>query len=557
MKQLLKTLRRLDYEIFLLGLIPIVIALCVWLSPLAFVPVPWPDDSAFYFVARELFKWPPRWVMLPQAPFEPTYRIFNFNTMPLYPILIGLGRFIGIDGSFLLKIWPLSSWALSGSLLVTVLYRFGLPFTASALLAFVYALDPELRWASVLVRPESLIGLFGMALVLGLTFGFPKKWRPRGLWDPVAALLVLAAYAHFNAIHLVFPVLFAFATQPRRLVSIGATGVLYLSPWILSAIFHWQIFTQQMFLQWSRLSGGNGWLETPQSALTNLFQSMGSPDSVWPDIVNWAAFGMWIIFGVAMLSEIIIPGIKQVQAQIHNRRKKKANPRKSKNSPNLLPAAGWILGSIWLFHNKPEVWFIYYFHTATWCFTGLLALKLWKSNRIRNRQAFFALATLVGGIALIFAYVDEDQARRLGASESWHWSTYYDFVGCVDQRLTELENTLGKGKPFHVWCPTFPDITVELSRKHPHWELTRTNDFWSRQDLAIQHAHDAEAVVVTETIGWTEQNISSPAEKVPGVQSSWMLWTGYFLNRLWIEPHWKPNRYICQRGRWQAFIFMK
>src|SRR5689334_2772277 len=72
--------------------LPVLAALFVWLTPLSFVPVPWPDDSAFYFVAKSLFAWPPRWVMLPQAPFEPTYRIFNFNTMPLYPILIGLGR---------------------------------------------------------------------------------------------------------------------------------------------------------------------------------------------------------------------------------------------------------------------------------------------------------------------------------------------------------------------------------------------------------------------------------------------------------------------------------
>src|SRR4051794_11621867 len=161
--------------IFLLVLIGPLTALWVWRSSLSFVPVPWPDDSAFYFVAKELFQWPPRWVMLPQAPFEPSYRIFNFNTMPLYPILIGLGRFIGIDGSFLLKFWPLSALAFSGSLLVGVLFRKGLSLIPCLLIAFVYALDPTLRWASVIVRPESLIGLFGMALVLGLTFGFPKR----------------------------------------------------------------------------------------------------------------------------------------------------------------------------------------------------------------------------------------------------------------------------------------------------------------------------------------------------------------------------------------------
>src|SRR3954464_10297543 len=99
-------------------LIPVFAALIVWFSALSFVPVPWPDDSAFYFVAKELFHWPPRWVMLPQAPFEPTYRISNFNTMPLFPVLIGLGRFFGIDGSWGLKFWSLIPWGLSGSLLV-------------------------------------------------------------------------------------------------------------------------------------------------------------------------------------------------------------------------------------------------------------------------------------------------------------------------------------------------------------------------------------------------------------------------------------------------------
>src|SRR3954465_15722529 len=107
----------------LIPLIPVIVMLWVWASSLAFVPVPWPDDSAFYFVARELFRWPPRWVMLPQAPFEPTYAIFNFNTTPLYPVLIGLGRAIGIDGSWAIKFWSLGFWALGGVILLAFLRR--------------------------------------------------------------------------------------------------------------------------------------------------------------------------------------------------------------------------------------------------------------------------------------------------------------------------------------------------------------------------------------------------------------------------------------------------
>ena len=139
----------------ILFILPVGIVLWVWFSALSFVPVPWPDDSAFYFVSKELFQWPPRWVMLPQSPFEPTYRIFNFNTMPLYPILIGLGRWVGIDGSFAIKFWPLMSWAATGVLVAFVLLRRGLPWFGCLLLVLTLMLDPVLRWASVLVRPES------------------------------------------------------------------------------------------------------------------------------------------------------------------------------------------------------------------------------------------------------------------------------------------------------------------------------------------------------------------------------------------------------------------
>lgn len=551
----------LDFQTILLILIPFGIAMGVWFSALAFVPVPWPDDSAFYFVAKDLFHWPPRWIMSPQAPFEPTYRIFNFNTMPLYPILIGLGRFIGIDGSFLLKIWPLSAWALSGSLLGVVLYRMGLPFLAALLISGVFSLDPILRWASVLIRPESLIGFFGMALVLGLTFGFPKRGELKKtarmpLWDPVAALLALGAACHFNAIHLVFPVLFTFAFQPRRLMQIGIKTLLYLSPWFLAVVTHWDLFIRQMTLQWTRLSVPNSWLDSPSQAISNLFQNMGSPEG-WPPLVNWVAVIMWVVFLIAVGFCLIVPMVRTTALVL--RGKKLTH---SSSSLNLIPASGWLLGAAWLFHSKPEVWFIYYFHAAFCCFCGLAALKIWLSKS-ETRPLFGGLLGAAMGISVaIFGWVDVTQAVRLGATQTWHWDTYYSLIDCVDDQLTRYQSTLatlaplGSEKPFRVWCPTFPDITIELSRRHPDWELTRTNDFWVRRDLAIQHGKNVEAVVIPETVNFEERFISGPAEKYPHIHSTWMLWKDYFLNQLWVEPGWKPNRAICQRGRWQAFLFM-
>jgi hypothetical protein len=139
---------------------------------------------------------------------------------------------------------------------------------------------------------------------------------------------------------------------------------------------------------------------------------------------------------------------------------------------------------------------------------------------------------------------------------------YREFVDCIDQRLTELEKNLGtsnsQGRPFRAWFPTFPDVTVELSRRHPDWEYTRTNDFWSRIHLAVEHGHEVEAVIVTETLGWADRTISAPLSEHPEIESIWMTWNQHYLHQLNSDPAWKPrNRYLCQRGRWQAFLYMK
>ncbi len=517
------SLKGIQLESILLPAIPIAIALWVWFSSLAFVPVPWPDDSAFYFVAKEFFKWPPRWVMLPQAPFEPTYSIFNFNTMPFYPILIGLGRWIGLDGSFLLKFWPLSAWAMSGAWMVSVLYKKGLSFLVCILWALLFSLDPEMRWASTLIRPESCIGLIGILLVLGLTLGFPKRLEPTRFWDPVAALLAIAAYFHFNAIHLLAPVIVAYFFKPRRLLQIGAKTALYLSPWIFFVLFHWKLFVVQMTLQWSRLSVPNIWLSSFPQAIESLFQQLGNPEP-WNPIIHWASLGMWLILFLAFFCAFI---------------------------PALIPSIAWIGGALWLWHTKPEVWFMYYCHLAIWCFVGLLLLQIKSKTSVLILMSSFLL-----GITAIFGYVDVQQAIHMSSTKSWNWATYDAYIQCIDQELTLLEKKLGGDKPFRVWNPTFPDVTIELSRRHPNWEFTRTNDFSNRVDLALRHGWETEAVVVTETLNWTERNISEKAENVPEITSIWMNWEPYFLNRFLKAKTWKPHRFVCQRGRWQAFLYM-
>lgn len=524
-------------------IVPLALMLFVWLSPLAFVPVPWPDDSAFYFVAKDFFQWPPRWVMLPQAPFEPTYTIWNFNTMPLYPLLLGLGRFVGIDGSFALKFWPLGFWMLAGITLGVGLFRARMPYWLALLVSLGFMLDPALRWSSVLVRPESLIAACGMALVLGLTFGFPRRFQERGLFDPVAALLAIGAYAHFNAVHLLFPVVAAYWRRPRKLVTIALNTALYLVPWLMTVAWRPKLFWHQMTTQWTRLAVGNPWLNTWESALRSLFQEMGSPDP-WPSYLIWASGLLWALMILAMgvLALSVFRGKSRASRGI-----------------DLAPASAWVLGSIWLWHNKPEVWFVHYIHAAVWCFAGVLLLKAWQ-NRARLWEGLvplYALGATAAALVLMFASTDISQARSLAQSPSWKWSSYEELIDCIDRQLIGLHERLGRPKPFRVWDPTFPDVIIELSRRHPDWEFTRTNDFWERRDKAIRHGHEVEAVVVPETLSHAERWIDERSSARPDIVSVWMTWDGYFLKYLWNDPAWVRDRHICQVGRWQAFLFMK
>jgi hypothetical protein len=302
-----------------------------------------------------------------------------------------------------------------------------------------------------------------------------------------------------------------------------------------------------MRLQWTRLAVPNHWLATTESAVHSLFQDLGSPVP-WNTAIFEAAKVIWVLLILVVCAELLILPIVSRYMQ--------SPERVQRTQLSLLPSIGWVIGGMWIWHSKPEVWFMYYVHIAAWCLIGLSALKLWQSRSQFRLPSWIALTSSVTFITGIFGYVNLQQFERLQGTQSWNWPTYYSWVDCVDQRLTQLHKNLGNKKPFQVWDPTFPDITIELSRRHPDWEFTRTNDFSERNHLAIQHGWETDAVVVTETLNWAELNVSDKAENMPHLQSVWMRWQGYFLNTLWTSAGWKPNRYICQRGRWQAFLFM-
>lgn len=517
-----------------IALVPILGVLWIWLSSLSFVPVPWPDDSAFYFPAKDLFSWPPRWVMIPQAPFEPSYREWNFNTMPLFPILIGLLRMVGVAGSHALKILPLGGWLLGILFALRSFRRAGAPTLFLIAAAAVLSFDPILRWSSVLIRPESLIGAMGMLILFGYRFGWPGFLRERKYFHPVSLFLLVGALLHFNAIHLVPLAVALYAPDFRNILKIGAITAIGLVPWLATIAWKPALFAAQMELQFSRLAGfHNPWLSSWGEFAKALLEDMGTPEP-WSSEYVVATAACALAFPLLVLATAFVLREK----------------RGGREGRSLVGAFVWLLSALYLWHTKAEVWFTHYFHLAFWAWALLV---LFEARAKRVGRLAVALPALVGAAFLLGQVA---QTARLEATTTWHWRIYDRWIDCIDAILSEEHAKRGRPEVFRVWDPTFPDVTVELSRRHPGWEFTRTNDFYQRADLAVRHGYAVDAMVVTEIFRPDETVFRGEQAWRPHNRSVWMQWESYFLNRLEKDPAFKPRRFLCQNGRWDAFIYL-
>ena len=534
--------RRLACAPALLCLLPLFTSLGYWLSPLSFVPVPWPDDAVFFLVANNLLQWPPTWVMGSQAPFEPTYAIVNFNTMPLFPVLVGVGGLLGVGGSFGLKVWGLMTLTISQVLIVRTLIQGCLPCRWAILIAGAVVLNPMLRWGAMVVRPEGIVGLCGVILALGMTFGRYDGLGTRRLWDPAAFILAIAAYTHFNAIHLALIPVFYWLTKPKRLARMAGIVLLYLTPWLGMVFAYWHCFLQQMEVQWSRLNVHNPWLDSLRNSVGELFNNLGSAAPL-ADEVNVAGVGVLILIACAFVTLI----------------QRTARLRHEENYPkalNLLPSATWVIAAAALWYTHNETWYLYYVHLSTSTFAAVLLLHCWTKRNV------YGVAVIVFGACLngiVFGYVTLVQLRQLLIGDTWRWSTYSGFIECVDSMIMRGRLESPAHHVVKVWNPTYPDVLVELSRRHPNWILTRRNDFRSREPRAYKHAGSVDAVIITQISPWSEENWSGPLDGFASLSIPWLETEGEgaFLAPLVANPAWNPRRYLCQNGKWQALIYMK
>lgn len=467
-------------------------------SRLVFSPVPWPDGSAFFLPALDIFRWPPEWRMHSQAAFVPTYDFANFNTMPLLPLMLGtFTQWFGMGQVFgaplAIKVFSLLGLAGCAWALWSWLKRNqGLEYIA-ILVAFTAFLDPVDRWGTLVVRSETWIGLLWILLMVELE-GFAS--RARSYWK-ISLLLALAAYIHFEAIILV-PATMAglcyFSNQPfksnfavtfKRWFQVGSRTALLLSPWAIYALLNFSLFWEQMQTQFTRLGRGNFWVSSPYLIFHSLFLELGSPVGV-QKFFNLGKGIFWLL--IVALTVFTLVSLK------------KRIPRREL----VLAGAVAFWTSIYLWFSKPEIWFITLCHLTlfAWAAAALIQIN-------RDRTPAHAPWQKYGILSCLGAYGVLSLLANIGLHNKIHpsysWSVYGEWVSCIERAV---ERAGEKERP-KVWQPHVPDVLVELSQRRPLWDLTRTLDFEKMRDQALVSARKFDAIILTRFFSLNDTTQSS------------------------------------------------
>lgn len=438
-------------------------------SRLAFAPVPWPDGSAFYLPSLELFSWPPRWVMHNQAAFVPSYDEANFNIMPAFPAYLGLGAALGLRallGSVLaIKLLSTIPVAIFAWVHWRWLSRERMATWIAAAVTLCALWDPTLRWDALAVRTEPIIGVFWALILWELSRPAP---RPRRL----GGLLAGAAWFHYEAVYLVPAVALALAGSWRdwskRLLGVGAWTLVFLSPWILFAVFHFGLFWSQMDIAFHRLGHGNRYVANPYLLFHSLFFWLGSPVGT-PKFFNLAKALFWALAISLTVRALVLA-------------------RKPSGFVRLGASIAFWMG-LYLWVSKPEVWYTAICHLTFWPWIALeLALES-REPQLRWRSLPWACASFA---ALSFLAT---LGQQLEIPPYYSWANYHGWVDCIE-KSTELASESGAHR-VRIWQPHYPDALVELSDRHRDYDLTRTLDFEARKPLALEFARGADILLFT------------------------------------------------------------
>lgn len=507
-----------------------------WASSLSFTPMPWPDDSAFFLPGIEWINSPSRYRMHAQAPFVPSYDQANFNTMPGMPLLLGVGNWIGISTSHSIRFFGIAAFVAYAVLLALWMRKKGFTLATTSVLALAALLSPAIRWGAMVVRPEIWQGLFWLLILLDLD-GFYKKasaWR-------IPALLALGAYFHFDAIVWVIPTALAVflnswirgesPTQALgRLAGVGWRTVLFLTPWLVYLLTHWDLFWTQMHIQFGRLEESHPYITSLHSFFHSIFMHLGAPVD-YPKFFNLGKGITWslLLGGTFYLT---------LEAVRELRRRQPAA-----TTGTWLASVAAILTTLYLWVTKPETWYTTLIHVALWPMVVLVF------SRLKNTRTRQVMTGLVAVLAVLQAAMALDQWRR--TRDSYTWDGFTAWIDCIEKAVGERKR---------VWQPHWPDVLTNLAGRNPDRDYYRAVDFQGIEPLLEKHVASQEAIV--HTLGFTAsaKEWHSVYEGAPRdldlyfvTEYPWIPFKNYSAPHL--KGGWKFT--ICHQGPFWAGISLK
>lgn len=484
-------------------------------SSLGFVPVPWPDAACHYLPWLDLFQWSPRWKAHMVAAFIPSADEANLGLMPGLTVVLGgfssLGLMSLMGPTLALKF--ISIGALAGWTWIFWTWlrgdRNGLwPWLGPVVLGGAALWAPTMRWTSLSVRPEAWLGLVWLLLLRNfwkLKYN-SDKLTSRHLWS-IAGLLSAGAYFHFSAVFLVPGVCCAMlpmeADWPeslrkwiKNLIGVGCRTLIFLAPWLVYCVQHYSIAQEQLGLQFSRLSFSNPWFKS--GVFMALFNEMGSPAGLPPffDAAKWLFWLMILIMMVAILGELVSMTKRGETSSSGAKAKRKLESHPI--FPLELASSLTFWASVYLWYDKPEVWYVGLCHFYFWSWVGVM----WLGNQERimyfvnpqNLLQKFLGPTLVA-LAAIFGLISISAtiAQFQAVNPSYAWSVYNEWVNCIDGAIQyDIHHKHPK-----IWQTYLPDVLVDLSFRHPDYDLTRTLDSPELADRAWRFAHTADAIILS------------------------------------------------------------
>jgi hypothetical protein len=419
-------------------------------------------------------------------------------------------------------------------------------YSGACLIGLAALWDPVIRWGTLVVRTEIWIGWVALLVLRELDrFSFScyqsnSKEINQRYWR-LAGWLALGASIHFEAVLLVpicmiglLPNPFSPKTCLRtylrtwsiRLIQVAIRTLLFLLPWILYVFMHFQIFLEQMQIQFSRLTHGNQYIANPYLLFHSLFLKLGNPVD-YPKFFNVGKGIFWLSLLILNLFTIKVT----ILATIEEKRKSQKYQYNSVPNPTVTPlvnpvahsmtqhqsrhlailwaaAAGfWI--SFYLWCTKPEVWFITLCHVSLWSWMGYAWVYLIRNqDEAQKELKIFSLLFIgIPGSFSLIAFA-ATLAQQLSIPSNYSWSVYQDWVSCIERTI----HSNRKEDSISLWQTHVPDVLVELSKRQPQWDLTRALDFEAFRGRAWSYSEKVDVILFTRFFYDSKQPQALPYE---------------------------------------------